>query len=141
MMAAVGSTLESRDALRELLEARRQEASEALQVRMARMRERGESALIATESDEDGTGDLDVVLVEVASGVLRRIDDALERLDRGIYGRCTRCQGPIAKARLYALPFAVCCQQCEAVREHEVAAVRVSDRKRTRRGPTADDTY
>lgn len=48
---------------------------------------------------------------------LVRIDEALGRLDAGLYGTCTECEGAISERRLRALPFAVRCQNCEERRE------------------------
>ena len=38
-----------------------------------------------------------------------QIDRALERMDAGVYGLCTRCGNPIEKARIQALPYAELC--------------------------------
>ena len=54
---------------------------------------------------------------------LRRIDDVLERLDHGTYGRCEDCDADIAEERLAILPFATRCVECE--RKHEVEEKRV----------------
>jgi DnaK suppressor protein len=40
------------------------------------------------------------------------IDAAEQRLDDGLYGRCTVCNGWIAAARLDALPAATTCVDC-----------------------------
>jgi RNA polymerase-binding transcription factor DksA len=45
--------------------------------------------------------------------LLAEIVAALERIDRGTFGVCEECQGPIApKARLKELPYARYCVQC-----------------------------
>ena len=104
-------------ALRDALDARRRQLADDLQVRVERIRENGSSATQAKEPDDGDPCDLDVALVEIAMATLRRIDQAIERLDTGCYGLCTLCQRPIGEARLRALPFAVSCQQCESLRE------------------------
>jgi RNA polymerase-binding transcription factor DksA len=119
-----------RTALREALEERRRQLNEDLQLRIARIRENGSRATVAKEPDDGDTCDLDVHLVEIAAATLRRVDQAIARLDHGRYGRCTRCHGPIAEARLRAMPFAVCCQRCEMLREREAARRRSVDRGR-----------
>ena len=43
---------------------------------------------------------------------LALIDRALERMDRGDYGTCARCEEPIGPPRLKALPFAEQCIGC-----------------------------
>jgi len=40
------------------------------------------------------------------------IDHALERMDRGAYGICSRCAAPIPLARLRAVPMAETCVAC-----------------------------
>lgn len=117
------------DELRDVLMARRRRLAEDLQRRIARIRESGSEATITRQTDDD-TADLDLSLLEIAAATLRRIDVAIERLGDGAYGRCARCRGPIGPARLRALPFAVCCQQCEAVNEREKAQPRPALRQR-----------
>ena len=46
--------------------------------------------------------------------VVEQITAALNRLDAGTYGRCTRCGGPIALARLEVLPHAAACIECQS---------------------------
>jgi RNA polymerase-binding transcription factor DksA len=43
---------------------------------------------------------------------LARVERALGRLERGEYECCVRCGGPIAPARLDALPYAETCIEC-----------------------------
>jgi RNA polymerase-binding transcription factor DksA len=43
---------------------------------------------------------------------LRRVQAALERLDHGTYGECTRCRRPIERRRLQVLPEADRCASC-----------------------------
>ena len=52
---------------------------------------------------------------------LRRVREALVRLDAGEYGYCSECDGEISEKRLRALPFAVRCAGCEAAHEHHTA--------------------
>lgn len=68
-------------------------------------------------SDAHIQGDMDLTLLQMRAQTLKRVDDALGRLDAGTYGRCVECDGDIANHRLRALPFAVRCQACEHRRE------------------------
>ncbi|MCS6852586.1 MAG: TraR/DksA family transcriptional regulator [Gemmataceae bacterium] len=43
---------------------------------------------------------------------LQEIDDALERIERGTFGRCEECNQLIPKARLKEIPYARCCVSC-----------------------------
>ena len=58
--------------------------------------------------------DHDVVdsLGNEAVGELKLIYASLERLDRGIYGRCERCGELISERRLSACPYAATCIDC-----------------------------
>ena len=51
-------------------------------------------------------------LMDAARLGLQQIDDAIERLDAGIYGICASCKKPIPAERLEARPFAELCVQC-----------------------------
>lgn len=52
---------------------------------------------------------------------LRDIEAALERINDGTYGLCTRCGGDIAVARLRANPSAERCIACQAAYEKQFA--------------------
>jgi RNA polymerase-binding protein DksA len=58
--------------------------------------------------------------VEALVGTLREtlndIDAALEKFERGTYGICESCGGPIAEARLEAMPAARLCITCASKR-------------------------
>ncbi len=55
----------------------------------------------------------DLALREAAERRVREVDAALARIDAGTFGRCTACGGPIAEARLDALPWAALCIDCQ----------------------------
>lgn len=50
---------------------------------------------------------------------LKLIEEALARIEAGTYGGCEECGGPIAPARLQALPFAEYCIECQEKLEEE----------------------
>lgn len=56
------------------------------------------------------------LLLEAEEG-LREVSRALERLEEGCYGECTRCGEPIGEARLEALPMASLCVRCADLQE------------------------
>ena len=63
----------------------------------------------ATESEDDE------VLSGIGSAAKKEIHEiklALSLIETGKYGKCTACGGPIAKARLEALPYATTCIKC-----------------------------
>jgi RNA polymerase-binding transcription factor DksA len=66
---------------------------------------------------EDFVLGMDFALMEMESATLKKIDEALHRLEEGMYGVCEECQGKIGEARLKALPFASTCVHCQERRE------------------------
>jgi DnaK suppressor protein len=46
---------------------------------------------------------------------LDAIEKAIDRLDAGTFGTCTRCGRPIAPERLEALPWAAHCIDCQRI--------------------------
>ncbi len=94
-----------------------------------------ENDLEAIESSDFGIQeDIEIALIQMKVDTLNRIDQALSRLNQGLYGHCFECGGEISEKRLRALPFALRCKNCEEAREAE------EQRKRSRshqcdRGP------
>jgi DnaK suppressor protein len=62
---------------------------------------------VQMEDDEALEGQAAVISNDIAS--VRR---ALERIDEGTYGECTKCGEPIAEGRLKARPEAAMCIAC-----------------------------
>ena len=69
-------------------------------------------------ADIDVQEEIELVLVQLRRETIARIDDALARLEAGVYGQCLECGNEIAEARLWALPFASRCIDCEKSREN-----------------------
>jgi DnaK suppressor protein len=72
----------------------------------------------------DGTIEAVSRLTEIGVGEslergLARTDRALAKLDEGTYGTCDGCGGPIARARLEAIPDGVLCLSCAASERRE----------------------
>src|SRR5262249_54904075 len=51
-------------------------------------------------------------LFENEREVLRQVGRALERMEKGAYGRCERCGAEIARERLQAVPYTSYCIGC-----------------------------
>jgi phage/conjugal plasmid C-4 type zinc finger TraR family protein len=51
-------------------------------------------------------------LLQNQEQALQEISLALDRIDKGTYGRCEECGNPIPKARLQALPHTRHCVAC-----------------------------
>jgi DnaK suppressor protein len=121
-----------RDELKRALQARRLAIDTSIRERMSSLREERAAAGHVVAPDDGEVWDVDVhedvelALVQMKRETVKRIDDALARLEANEYGRCLECGDEIAAARLRALPFAVRCVSCEDAREAE-------DRRRDRR--------
>jgi DnaK suppressor protein len=71
------------------------------------------------QSMEDFVLGMDFAVMQMESETLKRIDEAMARLQQGAYGICSDCDEPISEARLRALPFAVLCRDCQEIAEGE----------------------
>ncbi len=111
--------------LRGILESRRREIHEKLRS----LREGIPSGKIEVrdaeeQSVDDFVQEVDLALMQMKSETLKKIDQALLRLDEGSYGRCQECDAEIPAARLRALPFAALCRDCQEEAESDVRAAR-----------------
>lgn len=59
---------------------------------------------------------IQVRLHQTDSRLIRAIDEALARVDRGTYGICELCEQPITAVRLTAVPWTRLCLDCK---EHQ----------------------
>lgn len=86
--------------------------------RAGRWQEVSRESAIDERHAEPGTplsrdDDLPLHLMATQTKTIKNIDDALERLKHGQYGRCDDCGDEIAPNRLRYIPFAVRCKDCE----------------------------
>ncbi len=100
-----------------------------LRARIAGYHERG----VETSSEEFGKDVPDMndeasrtmsrrILMEIGDKnfvMLKKIDDALERIDDGEYGVCEECDETIPDKRLDLLPYTSCCVDCQEKLEKE----------------------
>ena len=111
--------------LRGMLEDRRREIHEKL--RSLRESIPGEAPDVRDaeeQSVDDFVQEVDLALMQMKSETLKKIDQALLRLEEGTYGRCQECDAEIPPARLRALPFAALCRGCQEEAESDVRAAR-----------------
>ena len=114
--------------LHKILEERRREIMSEVQEKIKDVRAEGASGMMhsVAEAGETATADIqddiEFALIQMKAETLNKINEALGRLEEGLYGNCFECGEEIAEARLRALPFAVRCKDCEEARE--VAAER-----------------
>jgi DnaK suppressor protein len=55
-------------------------------------------------------------LAGLGASLLRRIEEALLRIDHGTFGLCLDCGMPLSTARLEAVPWASYCIRCQDLR-------------------------
>jgi DnaK suppressor protein len=110
--------------LRKMLDERRAQLHAEVMGKMRHARAEGawggklNEVLDAVESSEaDIQEDIEFALIQMKSETLNKVNDALVRLEQGIYGNCFECGEEIAEKRLRALPFAVRCKDCEEAKE------------------------
>lgn len=114
------------EALQALLQDHQRDIDSVLQRRAAR----GPFGALCVGSDSieraetDVQEDLEVALIQMKGDTVRRVCEALARVDAGAYGRCAECQGEISGPRLRALPFAVRCRACEEAYERAASNAR-----------------
>jgi DnaK suppressor protein len=63
--------------------------------------------------------DVTLGLIESEEEEVREIDEAIERIKKGNFGRCEKCHKMIAKSRLKVLPYARLCIGCKKSQEEE----------------------
>ena len=112
--------------LQAMLHDRQREMEDVLRHRVRYLpSERPTGGLDETEHAEaDIQEHIEVALIQMKGETLRRVREALVRLDAGEYGYCAECGGEIAEGRLRALPFAVRCTACEESHEQQTARER-----------------
>ena len=105
--------IKRRDALRKVL------AGDLSVLKELRAQTSGDMVDAALDSVQD---EISSQLAEVESRELARIENALERMRQGEYGRCEHCSTTIPLARLNALPYATLCIKCQREAEREGGA-------------------
>lgn len=77
-------------------------------------------------SDAGGSGasglDREILLSENEAGILRQVEDALQRIEQGRFGICENCQRPIGDERLDAIPYTPYCIDCADLIDAETTA-------------------
>jgi RNA polymerase-binding transcription factor len=116
---------ERHQVLKSMLEDRRREIQDKL--RSLRETLPVESATVKDaeeQSVDDFVREMDFALMQMKAESLGKIDEAIRRLESGVYGACAECGAEIAEARLKALPFATLCVSCQEREEMQQAELR-----------------
>ncbi len=77
----------------------------------------GYSLHMADVGTDTSQRDLQLGLVSKEQEILYRINEALQRIEEGTYGKCESCGEPIKESRLKAVPFAKLCVPCQEKEE------------------------
>lgn len=101
--------------LRETLIRRRDALSRALEGDLSLLQElhqekTGDVLDAAADTVQD---ELNSQLIEVEARELAAIDEAIARMNQGIYGKCDGCGKSIPLTRLRAIPYATDCIDCK----------------------------
>jgi len=59
------------------------------------------------------------IIASMEGNVLEDLDEALNRIEDGSYGKCILCEKEINSKRLEALPFSNLCIECKSAQEKE----------------------
>lgn len=78
---------------------------------------RGVTTHMADVSSDNASHELGLRQLSEDGDVLALVEDALERLAHGEYGKCQDCGEMISEARLKVRPYAVFCVKCKSKRE------------------------
>ena len=93
----------------------RQRADEVLD--RSNAEKRGVTTHMADVSSDNASHELGLRQLSEDGDVLALVEDALERLAHGEYGKCQDCGEMISEARLKVRPYAVFCVKCKSKRE------------------------
>lgn len=70
-------------------------------------------------SFQERTREFELLLTKSKKDRLRLIEESLEKIEDGEYGKCEECGGKIPKGRLKVMPFAKYCVDCKELIERE----------------------
>lgn len=78
---------------------------------------RGVTTHMADVSSDNSRHEMELKLLTEEGNVLKLIEDALQRLVDGEYGRCQDCGEEIPEGRLKIRPYAIYCVKCKSRHE------------------------
>ena len=99
---------------REILEKKRDELLAAQPARTPATEPGSKSGDWIDQSSQESDLHVRLALKQTDSKLLRAIEEAMHRLDQGIYGICLDCENEIPALRLDAVPWTRVCVDCKA---------------------------
>ena len=86
-----------------------------------RMKNYAADALDSNNADKRGVtthmADMELQRLTAEGDVQQLIEDAIQRLINGEFGKCQDCGQDIPEARLKVRPYAIYCTKCKSIRE------------------------
>ncbi len=79
--------------------------------------EKGIPTHIADHGTDEFEKGLDIDISDAARKILKKIDQAIEKIEKNKYGICEECGKNIPALRLKALPYAESCIKCQNEKE------------------------
>ena len=80
---------------------------------------RGVTTHMADVSSDNSRHEMELRMLTEEGNVLQLIEDAIQRLIDGEYGKCQECGEPISEGRLAIRPYAIFCVKCKSRHEKE----------------------
>ena len=99
---------------KDILEKKRDELLAATPARTPATEPGSKSGDWIDQSSQENEIHVRLALKQTDSKLLRAIEEAIHRIDSGIYGICLECESEIAAARLEAVPWTRVCIDCKA---------------------------
>ena len=81
---------------------------------------RGVTTHMADACSDNSRHEMELRMLTEEGDVLQLIEDALQRLADGEYGKCQECGNSIQEGRLKIRPYAIFCVKCKEKHEREM---------------------
>jgi len=98
---------------RDILEAKRDELQHSEPARTPTTEPGSKSGDWIDQSSQESDLHVRLALKQTDTKLLRAIEDAIHRLDQGVYGVCMDCENEIPALRLDAVPWTRVCVDCK----------------------------
>jgi len=82
-------------------------------IKMLQSEQNSRQGDLADQASGNNEVHIQLKLKQTDAKILTAIDEALVRIDKGTFGVCRDCGGPIAAARLDAIPWTRVCITCK----------------------------
>ena len=98
---------------REILERKREELLASTPTRQPTTEPGSKSGDWIDQSSQESDLHVHLAMKQTDTKVLRAIEEAIHRMDQGVYGICMDCEEEIKPARLAAVPWTRVCIDCK----------------------------